>query len=813
MNSPQPAESGKKILIFAPEAGVAPHFVSLCILARTLKELGHDVLFVRCHAIFPRCPVMDMYLLPFRPGKENQAKACPTCLGTSTRLLEAYGLDAVDLHSFLTPGLLARVVESMQASGDNLADFVFDGIPFGKMCIQDLVLATKVCNLANLSEEARFSWSQYISSAVLSYLLAAELLGNIPVSHVFYHNDYSNLVAARLAAGRKGIPVCTIGFSAHLTQDRRQYNIQPTTNFGSAFQCTASWPKYRELSLPAKTVVQATDDILMRLGAKGGFVYSPAKTFGNSDLHGRLGMAREKTLLVAFTSSLDELQSSRAMKEALNLPVAGPEQPFKDQIQWLKALVALSDSRADINLVVRIHPREGANKREAVVSQHLHILKAEFDRPMANCRFIWPEDTLSSYDLGEAADVVLTSWSTIGIDLARLAVPVLHSNYGASPWPNDDFQQWAETEEGYFRKLEDLIRQPAAFEPLLHAYRWYHLYVLGRSVDFSDVVPTRDFAEMPGFRMPAEAGLLERCTLGGEDIQEINLARLLRDQSDSSAAEEEEEVKQQLRRIIHFLCTGEDGGPDFRLIAAVVRMEPVEFTRTLGLASLPPSWAFLVIRGNSICYSRGGLIHPKHSPMVRRLAQLSCHYLFCPEDPVPDKTLVLTRPEELVAVLREPVAGKPFAVHSAIAEIVRLRDANRLKEAREAATVHTAAYPGCPDLLNLSAHLEAMQGNLDGALEAFSAIARKWPRFGKTRNNLSALLWEKGDTEGALENLSQALKVDPLNGDYVLNAMRIYRKLGREGDVESLGAAYLKAKPGDDRVRQAYAEISSAART
>ena len=80
---------------------------------------------------------------------------------------------------------------------------------------------------------------------------------------------------------------------------------------------------------------------------------------------------------------------------------------------------------------MRIHPREGVNKRESVASQHLTRLREAFGKPYANCRFIWPADPVSSYDLGEAADVVLTSWSTIGLEMPATGAPVLVAFNGA----------------------------------------------------------------------------------------------------------------------------------------------------------------------------------------------------------------------------------------------------------------------------------------------------------------------------------------------------------------------------------------------
>src|ERR1700683_3888209 len=53
------------ILFFVPYAGVTPMFSQACVVARTLREQGHRVVFARCFRLFDRCPVIDMHLLPY----------------------------------------------------------------------------------------------------------------------------------------------------------------------------------------------------------------------------------------------------------------------------------------------------------------------------------------------------------------------------------------------------------------------------------------------------------------------------------------------------------------------------------------------------------------------------------------------------------------------------------------------------------------------------------------------------------------------------------------------------------------------------
>lgn len=794
-----------KILFFGPEAGVVPHFVSLCLVARTLKELGHEVLFVRCKALYPRCPVMDMYMLPYQPGTTNHQQACPICLEVSHGFLGSYGLEVVELQTFMSQGLIDRAVSAMQRSGGDLLNFSYDGIEFGKMCVQDLVLSTKVSDFSRLDERTRTAWFQYVSSALMGYLMVGEVLDSIPVSHVFYHNDYANNIIARLAAEKRGVRATTLGFSAHLVQDRRRYNLQTGNNWRSAQQCTRTWPAFRDLPLPAATVGQATDDILMRLGSKGGFVYSPAKTFGADGIRSRLGLRQGPKLLAAFTSSLDEQLAGKYIKEALHLPPLSALQPFENQLEWLGALVERVESREDEVLVVRVHPREGADKRVPVDSQHLLLLKERFDRPFRNCRFIWPADPMSSYDLGEAADVVLTSWSTIGIDLARLGVPVLHTTQGASPWPVDDFQEWAPTREGYFRALEALLRRPAALEPLLHAYRWYHLYVMGRSVDLGDVIPAPDYPELPAFRLSAEAAVLERCTVGDGDIQEVTLERLRASQGKESASEEERAVKRQLRRLIRFLYTGEDASDrDYRLLLAYPGGDAAGWAARVGLSHPPEGWAIVVVDGDATVYLHGGKEVRRHTTMAHRMARLASHLVYAPAGAVPEKSQVVAREADLLPLLSDParVHASP-ALHASYARAAALKDNDMAGLAREEAASLAAAHPFCPDFPNLEGHMSALLGDTQAALERFTHVVSEWPGYAKGRSNLGAMLWEKGDRQAALENLSAAVRLDPGNVDYALNAVKALRSLGQEREARELCEAFIRSGADDGRVAAA----------
>ena len=93
-------EGGKgHILFFTPEGSVTAHLSSQCILARTLADLGHSVLMVRCFGLYERCPVMDMKQLPYTNDAKAKEAACLECASNHFSMIDRYGLPVLAVHS------------------------------------------------------------------------------------------------------------------------------------------------------------------------------------------------------------------------------------------------------------------------------------------------------------------------------------------------------------------------------------------------------------------------------------------------------------------------------------------------------------------------------------------------------------------------------------------------------------------------------------------------------------------------------------------------------------------------------------------
>lgn len=606
------------ILFFAPEAGVSPHLGALCLVARSLAERGHSVVFTRCFRAFQRCPVMDMRRVPLSPSAAVREQTCMQCVSESFSALREFGLHALDLRPFLTRESEEEISSVLAASPADLRDLTYDGIPFGKLSVMNLVLARKVSRLEEATGENRDAWLAYIGDALRAYLAGRELMARARPSAVVYFNDNAMYLGFRIAAERAGVKAFTVAHPPHRNLDRRRIVIaqRPTTLY--LHEICRAWIEWAELSLPEAAVRDGGDDLIDRYCAQGSHHYSPARTAFSRELLKNLALDGDRKLLVAYTSSLDEAIATRLVAEGLGAPLAIPPEPFRDQLDWLTSLAAFVEESADLQLVIRVHPREGADRRGGGVSEHLGTLREKLAGSYRHTRIVWPEDEISSYDLAELAHLVLTAWSNIGIELARVGCPVLACAFGVGALPRESFHEWADSRAGYFVKIRELLAREPSLAGVVRSFRWHHYFALARSIDVSDVVPTPTLFEIPPAVTPVNAARFEKAIVSNTDLYELNLATLRAAQEPGAATRELAAVKEQLRRVLRFLVTGQAGGADFRLICVV---DPS------GDGPPPAGETSVTVRGDEIEWVSEEVRLTKRSVLCARLARMACHTL------------------------------------------------------------------------------------------------------------------------------------------------------------------------------------------
>jgi hypothetical protein len=501
---------------------------------------------------------------------------------------------------------------------EDLTTFEYEGVRFGKFCGAMAAVTFKTTDFGGSDPVVRALLIKYLKSSLISYLVVQNLAGIINISRVVHFNQYAMLLAAAFAARRAGIPTTNMSQATIRAVDRRRIvfmtEILSIATFRHELQ---EWPLWRNLALSESMVRDIAEDTIYRISSNSTFIYSPVHTGAIDDLFTRLNLQSGRRLLVAFTSSLDEIAANNHYLEAVGMAPFPEKQPFHNQIEWLDALIERVEGSADLQLVVRIHPREGANRRDNLQSTHLGILRQRFSRTFEHVHFVWPEDPISSYDLMELADVGLSAWSITGLEMARFGVPTVVAFDLHTPFPIGDVVLWKESREGYFEFVEQALQAAPSLDQIRFAYRWSHLRFLGCAVDLGDVIPTSEFGTLPPYKTPAAGAAIENVLVGGRTALDINREALNDLQLPDVGARERDALMHQLRRCIWYFCHGEQRSEDYRLYYARSEM-----------SSVPDGYdALLIDDGDTIEFQAAGRQVRRRSRLVQRLARLTAQNL------------------------------------------------------------------------------------------------------------------------------------------------------------------------------------------
>lgn len=287
-------------------------------------------------------------------------------------------------------------------------------------------------------------------------------------------------------------------------------------------------------------------------------MYSPKREVENPIALADFGLTDDRRTIVAYTSSPDEVLAAQYLMRGIGKELFNEGNLFADQIEWLEWLIVQVERSDDLQLVVRVHPREGRVKSR-FESDHLHMLQDRLaGRTDRSTRIVWPEESVSSYGLADIADAVTISWSSIGLELGRLAVPIVSPFPGRTRIPAGTFLEYPSDRTAYWSALRHAIGRPANWDEVAQAFRWYSYSALSATIDLSAVIESSEETNIPTAFPEGLCDDFERYLINGHSTREDNKARRLRELTPESVEIERHALRQQYRRIALFLLTGRD---------------------------------------------------------------------------------------------------------------------------------------------------------------------------------------------------------------------------------------------------------------
>ena len=524
-------------------------------------DLGHDVYVTKCTGQLSRCVGTDAISLD-PSDLQTKAALCQQCEVVCGKVTQHLSIPTLELKEVYTPQLKAQVQTLIEDHETDLLSVSYDGISFGQLAFADLCYAHKIYTPERLNEEQHLHWRIQLESCLLTYIGMRALIEKHGITHVVTYGQYAINLSASLAARESGIYWRTLQHVGHRGIDRRRFFVQPECTTRQRFKLlNDSWPLWTDIPATPDEIDEGISDILTRMGGNNTIVYSPNKS-QTTDLRTELAIPEKNKVVVAFTSSLDEKIAQDYLEDIFPLEGMNFSQPdaFETQVDWVTYLKELAEAEPSYSIIIRIHPREDSNARENTRSEHLTKLTKALADPPPNCIVVWPKEKISSYDLAEIADLVLTSFSNIALECARMGIPVATYFQMNTAHPIGDFIQFYQNPEELKSLIEKVCSSNAQSNDLRLALRYYRLRFLRSVLDYSDIVDDPNHSTFVSYRRPEKLHLNAHALL--TDLSPDKFWRQKYDQEfhveSREIRAESEALLKQIGRLMLFLMFGID---------------------------------------------------------------------------------------------------------------------------------------------------------------------------------------------------------------------------------------------------------------
>ena len=437
-----------------------------------LQSFGYEVSRLSCDGYMSEiCTVMTAARVSFNSAEAEKLNICRSCRLARESLMSSSKIKSMFIDEYLV-GNISTGKSDILADIDisNWHSFEIDGVPIGRFASYEFLLEHKI-DPKNMTDEL---WPQYfthLEQCVLTYQATNEILQSIKPDVAFvYNNLYSVNHTFESVMSLRGIPT----FRIHGGLDFRHIHETLCLSQGVSVNLRANkseeWLEASHRILERDQIKQVFNNQIYLLKSKSFLTYSRAvsRTDQNA-LRRKYSISEFQRVLICATSSPDEMSAAALVDNSMSVPVSSI---FADQIDWLEALIEIAKRRSDYHILIRIHPREFPNMRDAVKSEHaLALTSALVDLP-SNVSVIWPIDDVSIYDLLKIANVLLTGISSVGGEFLSLGIPVIcHEGLKLNAYPPECVSVLSRRED-YEDLIDTVLENGVDLKKVVTYFRW-----------------------------------------------------------------------------------------------------------------------------------------------------------------------------------------------------------------------------------------------------------------------------------------------------------------------------------------------------
>jgi len=458
-----------KIIFFAPHAAIWVHAFPEALIAESLAQSGHTIVYVGCGQVLQQvCIPMNAFGLDHLSTAEARREVCRLCERQKALLRTEFGLTGCDIADLLEPADLETVEQILaEVAPGNIDGCTVEGVPVGRLALYEPILNRKKTGMEFDKEE----WKEYVAwlrGAVITAIAGKRLLERErPDCIVVYNSFYSVNHVMCWLAGEKGIPRYFLHAGGNLSRRLETLMVGREEAYRYLRCLVERWPQFRDRPCAPRILREITDHFLVLFRGQSVFGYSAATSTSAFDVRKRFGIGADQKVLVATMSSNDERLAANVIGVLPNSSAA----LFPRQVDWIGSLTRFVGTRRDLFLVIRVHPRDFPNKREGVKSEQAGLLEHTFRHLPKNVCVNWPEDHVSLYDLANETSVFLNAWSSAGKEMSLLGIPVVIYAPELIFYPSE-LNYVGTTEREFVEKIDQALQDGWSLERSRAAYRW-----------------------------------------------------------------------------------------------------------------------------------------------------------------------------------------------------------------------------------------------------------------------------------------------------------------------------------------------------
>jgi len=427
----EPGESAKRI-VFLTVRGWRPHLATETMIAARLRQMGHKVSFLLCAESLSFCMFGSV------TNTDQYDQDCFACCESKAILPGPY----FESDQLSCPEESKRKVEASveQLGIDQCRQFEWEGFPYGELLYTSVAWFLRRSRLTE--SDAPIYRKALVSAHVTRVGLERTIAERQPDTVVMLNGDFNVERVACFVLKRLGVRYVTHDYTFH-------ERLGVAAN--SALWDDLTFSDESRVRPPAVTQQERSDGEKLlkqwrRTGGYQGELYWTSEDLQREAnlLRGEVGLDA-RPLAVAYTNLTFESS------------VLGKDRAFKDQFDWLTALVGWFSAHEAFQLAIRIHPAEVRNDHWRPNESLFAFMTDKLAPLPENVHIVSPSAKVSSYALGSLARLVLVYTSTLGLEMAergKQVVTAAHAHYAGRGFTLDPA-----TPKEYFEILERNIQQ------------------------------------------------------------------------------------------------------------------------------------------------------------------------------------------------------------------------------------------------------------------------------------------------------------------------------------------------------------------